>query len=368
MENKNIKNKRISKSSFGIYLGLAKEKEYLMENLSFLISSGMPVGDALRSILSELKSNFMKRVVGQAIEDVENGVPLYRALDDTGLFGVHEISLIKNGEDSGILVENLKVIAEQAAKNRIFKSRLSSALMYPSLVLSVTFLVGTGVAWFVLPRLAIMFTQLHIKLPLITKIFITIGAFFSKYGAVFFPCLIIFVIVFFYFLFYFPKTRIAGQYILFSIPGVGKLIQELEISRLGYLLGSLNNAGLPLLQAIGSLRESTLSPFYARFYDYLYVKIENGFSFEESFNSYKGIKKILPNSIQQIIVIGEESGNLSNALLKIGKAYEEKTEITSRTIAIALEPILLVIVWAGVMLVAVAVILPIYSLIGGIGK
>ncbi|MES2023098.1 MAG: type II secretion system F family protein [Patescibacteria group bacterium] len=362
------KKKKISKSSFGIYLGLAKEKEYLMENLSFLISSGMPIGEALRSIQVELKSNFMKKIVEQAVEDVENGVPLYRALDDTGLFGMHEISLIKNGEESGLLVGNLKVISEQAAKNRIFRSRLSSALMYPTLILSVTFLVGTGVAWFILPRLATMFSQLHIKLPLITQIFISVGIFLSKYGSIFFPFLIAFVVLAIYLLFYFPKTRIAGQYLLFSIPGISRLIQELEISRMGYLLGSLNNAGLPLLQAIGSLRESTLSPFYAKFYDFLYIKIEEGFSFEESFKAYKNIRKILPLSIQQIITIGEQSGNLSTALLKIGQAYEEKTEVTSKNISIALEPILLVIVWGGVMLVAIAVILPIYSLVGGIGK
>ncbi len=131
MENKNIKNKRISKSSFGIYLGLAKEKEYLMENLSFLISSGMPVGDALRSILSELKSNFMKRVVGQAIEDVENGVPLYRALDDTGLFGVHEISLIKNHIGFYSLPTGNKAFEKKLSKYKVGKGSIQFPLDEP---------------------------------------------------------------------------------------------------------------------------------------------------------------------------------------------------------------------------------------------
>lgn len=339
-----------------------------MENLSFLISSGMPILDSMHSIELELKSKFMKGIVGEARESIENGVPLYKALEETQLFGLHEIFLIKNGEESGTLSGNLAVIAEQSAKNRMFKSRLRSALMYPTLILSVTFIVGLGVAWFILPKLATLFLELHVKLPLITKIFIAFGAFLGKYGYFVVPIFIISAITIFYFLFYFPRTRIYGQYLLFSIPGIKNLIEELEISRLGYLLGTLINAGLPLLQAIGSLSESTLSPFYTKFYEFLYEKIDNGESFEESFNSYKKIRQIIPLSIQQIIVTGEKSGNLSVALLKIGKVYEEKTEFTSKNLSVALEPILLVIVWLGVMLVAIAVILPIYSLVGNIGR
>lgn len=360
--------KQPSKQSFGIYLGLGKEKEYLLENLSFMISSGMPVAEALRSIEEGLKTRFMRETVSAARENVENGMPLSKALDATGLFGMHAISLIKNGEESGTLPGNLKVIAEQDAKNRVFKSRLQSALMYPGLIITVTLVVGTGVAWFILPKLAAMFSQLHIKLPLITQIFISLGAFLNSYGAVVVPALIILFLGSIYFIFYFPKTRIIGQYLLFSIPGIKRLIQELEIARLGYLLGTLNNAGLPLLQAIGSLRESTLSPFYRKFYDFLHDRIEEGYSFADSFARYKDIRHVLPPSIEQIIVTGEQSGNLTAALLKIGTVYEDKTETTSKNISVALEPILLVIVWAGVMLVAIAVILPIYSLVGGINQ
>ncbi len=360
--------KKKDSNEIGIFFGLGKEREYLLENLSFMISSGMPVAESLQSIETELKTKFMKRVVARARENVENGMPLSKALELTDLFGTHAISLIKTGEESGTLAGNLRVIAEQDAKNRIFKSRLQSALMYPALIISVTFIVGLGVAWFILPKLATMFTQLHIKLPLITKIFISLGSFLKEYGSIALPGMILFAGLVIYFLFYYPKTRGIGQYILFSIPGISRLVKELEISRFGYLLGTLNNAGLPLLEAIGSLKESTLSPFYRKFYDYLYKSIEDGHSFEQSFKAYKDIRRIFPVAIEQIIVTGEQSGNLTPALLKIGTVYEGKTELTSKNISVALEPILLVIVWAGVMLVAVAVILPIYSLVGGINK
>ncbi len=359
---------RAKKQRFAIYLGIGKEKEFLIENLSFLISSGIPVAQALYSIEEELKSKFMKRVIRTAREDIENGVPLSRALEDTALFGSHAISLIRSGEESGTLSQNLTVVAEQDAKNRLFKSKLKSALMYPALVLGVTGLVGLGVSWFILPKLAIVFSQLKIKLPLITKLLIEFGAFLNDWGAIALPIAIAILILIFYFLFYFPGTRSIGQKFLFAIPGVRRLIQELEIARLGYLLGTLTKAGLPLLQSLESLRESTLSPFYQKFYAYLQDSIEKGISFDRSFREYKKMREILPASIQQIIVTGEQSGNLSTALLRVGTTYEEKVEITSKNLSIALEPILLVVVWVGVVLVALAVILPIYSLIGGINK
>ncbi len=360
------KKETILNKDLGIHIGTGKEKEYLMENLSFLISSGMPMADALRSIENDLKTRYMKKMVGEIRERVENGMSLSASLEKSDLFGTHAVSLVRSGEQAGTLSGNLKVIAEQAAKNRVFKSRLQSALMYPALVISITLVVGLGVAWFILPRLSIMFTQLHLKLPLITKIFISIGKIFSHYGSIIVPAFFIVAITAVYFTFYFPKTRVFGQKVLFSIPGIKKLIEELEISRFGYLLGTLINAGLPMLQAIGSLKESTLSPYYRKFYDFLYKNIEEGHSFKESFNLYKGTSRIFPSSIQQIVAAGEQSGNLSPALLKIGTMYEEKTEFTSKNISVALEPILLVLVWMGVMLVAIAVILPIYSLIGGI--
>ncbi len=363
-----LPNKKTSNNKLASLFGLGREKEYFFENLSFMISAGMPIFECLRAIESEFKTSYMRRVMGHVRENVENGMPLSTALDETGLFGVHAITLIKNGEDGGTLSNNLKVIASQAAKNRIFKSRLQSALMYPALILGVTFVVGLGVAWFILPKLADMFAELHVKLPLITSIFIGIGAFISSYGIIVLPLFFVFIMALIYFTFYFPKTRILGQYFLFSIPAVKKLIQELEISRMGYLLGTLNEAGLPILQAIGSLKESTLSPYYRNFYDFLYKEIENGRSFEESFHEYKSIRRIMPTSIEQIIVTGEQSGNLTLAFLKISEMYEEKTELTSKNISTALEPILLVLVWLGVMAVAVAVIMPIYSLVRGVGK
>ena len=360
--------KKNFKRNIEIYLGLAHGKESIIESLSFLISSGMPIAESLLSIELELSNGFMKKILKEVRSDVEEGMSLSNAFAETGIFDSHAISLLKNGEEAGTLSQNLHVIAEQDVKNKVFKSRLRSALMYPLIVIIVTLIVGLGVAWFVLPKLATVFYQLQVKLPLITKVFIGIGEFLNQHGSVAVPSAILFIVICVYFVFFNRKTSFIGEIIFFSLPGVSKLIKELEIARFGYLLGTLTKAGLPFLQAIESARESTLSPFYQKFYDYLYKSIEEGKSFEQSFKEYEKIGKLLPASIQRMIVTGEESANLSEIFIQIGVKYEAMTEITSKNLSVVLEPILLVLVWGGVMLVALAVILPVYSLVGNLNR
>ena len=359
-------NKKKFKRNLQIYLGLAQGKESIIESLSFLISSGMPIADSLQAIEGELPKSFLKRIIGEARENVEDGMSLSNAFLETGIFSSHAVSLIKSGEDSGTLSENLKVIAEQDAKNKVFKSRLQSALMYPIIVLTVTFIVGLGVAWFILPKLATVFSQLQVKLPLITKIFINIGVYLDQYGVIVVPIFIGLVFLAIYILFYNHKTRFLGQEVVFALPGVAKLIKELEIARLGYLMGALTKAGLPPLEAIASVRESTFSPYYQKFYEHLYKGIEEGKSFEQSFKEFENLGILIPASIQRMIVTGEQSAHLTEVFTQIGDTYEAKTEITSKNLAVALEPILLVLVWVGVVLVALAVILPVYSLVGNL--
>ena len=144
-------------------------------------------------------------------------------------------------------------------------------------------------------------------------------------------------------------------------------MRELEIARFGYLMGSLLQAGLPVTRALPLLERAAATPSYKKYYQYLSKKLQEGYSFKQSFAEHTRTAAILPPSVQQIIVAGERSGSLSETLTTVGEIYDEKVDITTRNFEAIIEPLLLVIVWVGVMAVAVAVILPIYSLVGGLG-
>lgn len=343
----------------------SKELEYLVDNLSMLVGSGMPILLALTAIHTELRSKNMRRVVQILREEIESGSPIWKALDKTRIFPSRTVSLIRIGEETGKLPQNLKLIALQEEKERIFKSRVRSAFMYPVLVLSLTLTIGIGVAWFVLPRLVTVFSRLQMELPITTKGLIAVGSFIKSYGIIALPIFSAIIFVIIYFTFFFPKTKSFGQALLFSLPVVGRLIQEIELARLGYLLGTLLEAGLPIIQSLDSLIEATTSLQYKKLYIHIRTKIDEGESFQKSFALYHKVNRFIPATVQQMISTGEQSGNLSGILLNIGRIFENKIETTTKNLTVILEPVLLIIVGVGVLTVALAIILPIYSLIGG---
>lgn len=346
--------------------GLGYEKEYFIEQLSMLLSAGIPVITALTAIKKEIKSGRFKKIIDELIESIETGSSVSSALQSVHMFPQYSISLIRIGEQSGRLDQNLKIVAAGEQKDREFRSKTISAMLYPVFVFSLTIVVGLGISWFILPRLATVFAQLKIELPLITQVLIGFGTFLDHYGIIVIPLTLSIGLLTLFFVFFYSKTNFLGQIILFSIPPISRLFTELELSRFGSLLGNLLQAGLPILDSLESIRESSTFYRYQKFYSFLYEKVKEGNSFSKSFELYHRINALIPVPIQQLIITGEHSGNLPETFIKIGELYEGKTETTAKNITILLEPLLLVIVWLGVVAVAMAVILPLYSLIGNL--
>lgn len=354
------------KSFFRGLFSSSKEKEFFIENLSMLVSSGMGISSSLESIDKEINSRNIKEKISYIKEEIENGSPFWRVLDEVKMFPARVVALVRIGEKSGRLADNLRLIAEQEQKDRVFRSKIKSAVIYPVIVFFLSVIIGLGTAWFVLPNLFSIFSRLDVEIPVITKILIGVANFFSTYGYIAVPSFLVFLIVTFYFIFVFSKTKFIGQAILFRMPVIKNLIKESEIARFGYLLGTLIETGLPIVEAIDSVYEAETFYTYKKFLFHLKNSVEKGNSFKKSFNSYPKLESIIPTSTQQVIFAGEQSGKLSETLLKVGNIFEEKTENTTKNLTVLLEPILLVVVWVGVLVVALAVIMPIYGLIGGL--
>lgn len=351
--------------SFG-KIGLGSERDYLLQNLGTLITSGMTVLEALETVEEGSRSRALSRLIGRIRAEIESGSPLWKALAAPDLFSAAAISLIRSGEESGKLSQNMRLVSEQEEKSRLFRSRIRSAMLYPVFVFSLTIILGIGIAWFILPKLAAVFSQLKIELPLITKILISAGNFLALHGAVAIPIFVAVVAVIVFFIFFFSKTKFIGQAMLLRTPGIGTLIQEVELARFSYLLGTLLSAGLPIQRALHTLTQATAIPAYERLYLYLEQSIIEGNSFEQAFKGYRRLDRLIPVTIQRLVTTGERSGSLSKTLVSVSTTYEAKVETTTKNISIILEPVLLVIVWLGVVAVALAVILPIYSLVGGL--
>jgi len=205
---------------------------------------------------------------------------------------------------------------------------------------------------------------MNIQLPKITTTLIGAGTFLDAHGNIAVPSAIAVFIFFALLIKYVPVLRNGMQSFLFILPGIGTFIQQIEVARFTYLLGTLLSAGMPVVEAISSVENAMKFPRYKKFVDHLGKSVNDGKTFREGFASYKNTKALIPTPVQQLIVAGERSGNLSRSLTNISARYETKVDTAAKNLSTILEPILLVVVWLGVVGVALAVILPIYSLVG----
>lgn len=345
-------------------IGIGPERDQFLENFSLLMSSGTGVLVALESLAKDARSAAMRRIIRRIRDDIDAGHPLSAALDASGMLSPQVISLIKIGEESGRLPENLKVVAVQAQKERLFQSKLISAMIYPALVFTITVLVGLMIAWFVLPKLSLVFGQLRIELPLITKVLIGIGQFLNHYGIVAVPAAAFLFLLSVYLLFVAKPTRWIGEDIVLAVPGLRRVVVEVELARFSYVMGTLLHAGLPVLETLQSIENATPFANYRRLYSHLRQHVEEGHTFKTSLETYPRVNLLIPVPIQQLINASEQSGTLADSFIRISDLYEEKTDITTKNLVVIIEPIMLVIVWLGVMFVAIAVVLPIYKLVG----
>ncbi|MBT9131016.1 MAG: putative type II secretion system protein F [candidate division WS2 bacterium] len=342
---------------------MPREKDYLIEELAILLGSGVNAFRALDVIGSESKSSGMKKVISSLRNDLDEGSSLWKALDNLKIFSEEIISLVRLGEETGNLVRNLNIITEKQRRNNLFRSRVLSALMYPSLIVLVGFLAGIFISWFVMPHFVSVFLSFNIELPIFTRALIFVSESLTYYGVWSILVLLIFIFSSFYFTFIFYKTRFIGHFLLSKVPGIGKLFSEIEMARFGYSLGSMLEAGLPINRALESLQNTTISLPHQKVYNHLAKSIEDGNSFKKSFDGSKQARKIIPTFVREMIVTGEQSGNISEIMLKIGDVFESKNEITIKNLTVIIEPLALVIVWLWVVFIVMAVVLPIYSLI-----
>jgi len=345
-----------------------KDRGFFAEHLSMMVGAGMSIGEALGALKEEATSKAYKKVILFLQSRTEEGYSLWRSLEEVKLFKESEVAILRIGEESGRMQENLQMVAEQQQKDREFGSKMRSAAMYPLFVLGLSLIVGVGIAWFILPRLALVFASLKLELPLLTRLLIGLGRFLGEHGKIVVPAFILGIGVLIYIVFIFRWTKVIGQWLLWHTPVVKKVIADIQLARFGYVLGSLLDAGLPVLDALEALSRTTNLYNFRKFYKYIKMRVAEGHSFHDCFISYRGSRKLVPISVQQIIVSGEKTGSLAKSFLSISGIYYVKIDNAVKNLTVMLEPLLLVIVWLGVVAVALAVILPIYNLIGGLSN
>lgn len=348
------------------YFGLGAQRSAFVQNLATMLDAGLPLVDALRTLMKETKVKAMRSIVQEIVDSVETGSPLWRAMDDLHFFSPHAIALVRIGEEAGNMAQNMVYLAEQQEKDANLKGKVQMAMIYPSIVLTLMFFIVVGLGMFVLPQLISVLFSLNAKLPVVTLWVIAFTNFFTGYGHIAVPAFL-FSVFLYATLSKFTRLKVVTQWVVFHIPGVGKLMRQATIARFGVIVGGLMQAGVPLVDAMISLVEVTPVVSYKKFYQKLLDHICNGDTFSKSFAAIRGSDKLLPSSMQQLIITGERSGALAKIMVKISEIYEKEANHTAEKLPVILEPIILLVIGGLVGTIAFAIIIPIYSVVGNIG-
>lgn len=354
MQKYKVKRHRVSK----------KAKRFFFENIVLMLSSGVDVVSGLEALKMESKDKRLNALVDDMLQELYGGTPFWMVLQKFDIINDNMSKVIKVGEESGNLNNNMRIVLEQMRKDSEISAKLRSASLYPIIVFFVLIIVGLGVAIFILPRLTEVYTSLNVELPDITKTMIELGRFFDGNGKFYTLAGVVVFFILMFFIFKFSKTKWIGQNILFTFGPLKKLLSELEFARMGFLVNGLLASGFSLVDSFRILANTTSLHFYSSLYNRIASGIENGLSFTEIFNNDKNAKRLLPVYIRQAIGAAEKSSNLQITFKQISTTFESEHQTTVNNLSTAFEPALLLFVWIFVALLAIAVILPIYSLVG----
>jgi len=338
------------------------EKLSLFSTLSTMISAGIPILEVVDSVLEDSKGN-TKKIVESIRDDLIQGKSLSVAFSKfPSVFDKVTINVIKASEEAGTLEVVLKDLKTQLKKDMEFMDNVKSAVTYPIVILILFIIVLTIILVFVIPKIATVFTQLRVKLPLPTQILIFMSNVILHHTI---PFLIGLVLIFggLTLLFKFKKSLVLG--FIFSLPLISNLIKEIDLVRFSRSMYLLLNSGITITSALVLAEEIVMRKDIAKVIAVAQETVLSGKKLSEAF---KGKKTIFPGIVIKIIEAGEKTGTLDKSMDEIAEYMDYQVNSSLKTVISLLEPLMLVFVGLLVGGMMMSIIGPIYGLISQVGS
>jgi type IV pilus assembly protein PilC len=339
-----------------------KDKIALVSNLGTMLAAGIPILESVDSLLEESKGNY-KKILEVLRDDLKAGNHVFASFAKfPNVFNKVTVNLIKASEEAGTLETTLKDIKQNIQEEMEFSDKVKSAMTYPTFVLAVFIGVFMMILLFVVPKVSQVFSRLNVPLPLPTQVMLAASDFMVKN----YPYLIVGAIIvgILGYLLYQRQRQILFS-ILFAMPVVSQLVKEIDLTRFARSLGLLLNAGLPIATALELAQDVVVKKEVADLIKKSREMVISGKDFSEGLRRKKGI---FPTMTIKLIEVGEKSGTLAKSMqdISVGLDYQVTKSLKSATTL--LEPIMLVFVGLGVGGMMMAIIAPIYGLIGQVGN
>ncbi|MDD2807073.1 MAG: type II secretion system F family protein [Patescibacteria group bacterium] len=335
------------------------QKIFFVQQLSVMLKAGISLSVGLKTLSEQSSSKNFKRILLDLQQSVEKGNLLSKGLEKyQRIFGELFISMVRAGEMSGKLEDVLKQLFVQMKKDNDIISKVKGAMIYPLVVVTMMVAIGILMMVYVIPTITGVFTELNVQLPLPTRILIFLSNFSVKYG-VFLAIGAVIGVIGLQRLLSTTSGKKVFHIILLKTPVVGTIIKKINIARFCRSLSSLLKTDIPIVQSFEITSRILGNVIYRQALLEAKEKIKKGINIEQSLNPFKSL---FPPVVLQMIAVGEETGALDNILEESAIFYEEEVSQTMTNLPSIIEPILVVILGIGVGSMAVAVIMPMYSL------
>ena len=331
--------------------------------LSTLQDAGLPIVRSLKILESQLTPGVLKNCVGMVAEDVEGGSTLSEAMaKHPKAFDKLYVNMVKAGEAGGVLDTILERLADFREKSERLKKKIMAAMIYPTAVITIAGGIVTGIMMFIVPKFEQMFLEMDMELPGLTQGLITVSKLLATrwYLIPLIPASIFAV----YKIICMNKYGKWGvDYAKFKMPLFGPLINKSVVSRFTRTLGTLIASGVPILEALNIVRETTGNEVMVSAITRIHDSIREGENIADPLRSAKVCDEMVVNMID----VGEETGELDRMLSKVADTYDEEIDTLVEGLTSLIEPIMIVFMGGAVGTIVIALFMPLIKLMGNIG-
>jgi type IV pilus assembly protein PilC len=330
--------------------------------LATLVDAGLPLLRGLRVLEKQEKSAALKEILGKLAISIEGGSTFSEGLaQHPKVFNRLFINMVKAGELGGVLEVVLKRLAEFSEKAQKIKGKVKAALFYPIAVMFVAIGILLLLMVFIIPKFKEVFAGMGVQMPAFTLFVMAASDMIKDH---FLETLGVLVLIFIAFVL-FVKTkfgRLVWDKTQLKLPAVGPVISKVAISRFARTLGTLVSSGVPILQALTIVKETSGNVVISNAVTKIHESVKEG----ETITAPLEGSGVFPPMVCSMVDVGEQTGAMPEMLMRIADDYDEQVDNSVAAMTSLLEPIMIVFLAVVVGSIVIAMFLPLIAMINNL--
>lgn len=354
---------RVAQRHFGRYASLARQRLSLKEaavfcrQMSSLLGAGVPLRESLRSVMRQSRSRRLRAATRSVILHLEQGGTLGQAFANAGAFPPPTVEVLVVAEVRGLLNQSFLDLAEHFEKEHALSQRLTSATVYPKLVMLATVGVIEVMAKAVFPRFEVLFSQMGIAIPFPASLFLGDPGGGSRWFVWLMPLGFLLIWVWYRFL---PKsraTRLALERRLRQVPVIGQMRQMRSLISFSRLMGSMLSGGVPMLRALQAAAQASDDPITERAVILAAEEVRRGRNLLKPLADLG----VVPPLAMAVLTAGNEAGRLGEAFKDVASNYDRELQNLTERLGNTLGPAVIMVTGGVVAFMLASILLPIFD-------